>query len=145
MKTKIVMSFALTVGLLILCGSVSAHHGTNASYDISKQITKTGTVTQFVWSNPHCQIYFDVKDDAGNIVHWAGEIASTPYQAKKLGWTRDIMKPGDQITITGSPSRAGTPAMVVRKIVLSDGRVLGDGSLAVERQGGESQDLTPGK
>jgi len=42
-----------------------AHHGTNASYDLTKRMTFKGTVTEFAWSNPHVQIYFDAADDSG--------------------------------------------------------------------------------
>ncbi|HLK49590.1 MAG TPA: DUF6152 family protein [Bryobacteraceae bacterium] len=109
--------------LALLSAPLFAHHGTNASYDLAKQVTMTGTVTEFVWQNPHCQIYFDVKDEHGNIVHWAGE-TNSPGVLSRDGWSRKIMRPGDSITITVSPSKANTPVGVVRKIVLPDGRVL---------------------
>src|SRR5262249_35188188 len=67
----------LLVAFLFLLLSPSfmlAHHGSGISYDMSKSITLSGTVTEFVWSNPHCQLFFDVKDDKGNIVHWGGEL-----------------------------------------------------------------------
>jgi len=111
------------VGLLMMAFPIFAHHGTNASYDLSKQVTLTGVVTEFVWTNPHCQLFFDVKDDKGNVVHWAGE-TNSPGVLSQAGWNKRIMKPGDQITITLSPSKAGTPVGVVRKIVLPDGQEL---------------------
>ena len=114
---------AAAVLLALLGAPVFAHHGTNASYDLSKQVTMTGTVTEFVWQNPHCQIYFDVKDEHGNLVHWAGE-TNSPGVLSRDGWSRKIMKPGDAITITVSPSKANTPVGVVRKILLPDGKVL---------------------
>ena len=114
---------AVAAALAILSTPLLAHHGTNASYDLSKQVTLTGTVTEFVWQNPHCQIYFDVKDDRGNMVHWAGE-TNSPGVLARDGWSRKIMKAGDSITITVSPSKANTPVGVVRKIVLPDGKVL---------------------
>jgi hypothetical protein len=110
------------VGLMVAF-PIFAHHGTNASYDLSKQATLTGVVTEFVWTNPHCQLFFDVKDDKGNVVHWAGE-TNSPGVLQQAGWSKRIMKPGDQITITLSPSKAGTPVGVVRKIVLPDGQEL---------------------
>ena len=64
-----------TIGLLILSAPALAHHG-NAAYDLANPITLQGTVTEFVWSNPHVQIYFDVKDDKGKLVHWASETVS---------------------------------------------------------------------
>lgn len=117
------MRAAAAASVAMICGPLMAHHGTNASYDLKKQVTMTGTVTEFVWSNPHCQIYFDVKDEQGNLVHWAGE-TNSPGVLSRDGWSRKIMKPGDQITITVSPSKANAPVGVVRKIVLPDGKVL---------------------
>ena len=117
MKSKLIISTMFAAALLL------AHHGTNASYDLTKQVTMTATVTEFIWSNPHCQLFFDVKEDNGNVVHWAGE-TNSPGVLARDGWNKRILKPGDQITITVSPSKAGTPAGVVRKIVLSDGKVL---------------------
>jgi len=123
MKSKLVTCLALSVGLTVVCTSTFAHHGTNVHYDTKKHLTLTGTVTEFVWSNPHCQLYFDVKDEQGNVVHWAGEMNS-PGILARAGWTRHELKAGDQITITLSPSKAGTPVGVVSKIVLADGREL---------------------
>lgn len=128
MRIKPATSFVLVSGLLVFCGPSFAHHGTNASYDNTKHISLKGTVTEFAFSNPHLQIYFDVKDEStGKIVHWAGEIPDAPFQAKRSGWTKDIMKAGDQITVNGSPSRSGSNNMVVRQIVLADGRTLSGG------------------
>jgi uncharacterized protein DUF6152 len=123
MKNTLIISFALLVGLMTVCESGFAHHGTNVSYDMKKHLTMTGTVTEFVWSNPHCQLYFDVKDDKGNVVRWGGEMNS-PGVLARAGWSRHELKPGDQITITLSPSKAGTHLGVVSKIVLPDGREL---------------------
>jgi hypothetical protein len=113
--------WTFAAGFLLVCGSISAHHGTNASYDMSKLVTMTGTVTEFVWTNPHCQLYFDVKDEKGDLVHWGGE-GGSPGVLEKAGWNRKFLKPGDQITITVHPSKAGTPFGVIEKLVLPDGR-----------------------
>jgi hypothetical protein len=66
-------------------GSLLAHHGTSASYAMTKQVTLTGTVMEFVWSNPHCQLFFDVKDEEGNVVHWAAENSSPGVLTNKAG------------------------------------------------------------
>ena len=54
--------------IAIVCGSIPAfsHHGTSASYDMNKTVTLTGSVTEFVYSNPHAQLYMDAKDASGN-------------------------------------------------------------------------------
>ncbi len=102
----------LILGLLVLASSVLAHHGTNISYDHNKPTTLNGTVTEFVWSNPHCQLYFDVKDASGKVTNWAGELNS-PSVLGRQGWTKRQFKSGDQIKITVFPSKAGTPVGVV--------------------------------
>jgi len=101
-------SFVL-VSSFLLCTSLFAHHGTGASYDGSKEITLTGTVTQFVWRNPHTQLYFDVKDENGKMLSWSAELNSPGILAQE-GWTRHMFKPGDVVTITVNPSKAGTSA-----------------------------------
>ena len=126
MKTKLVRALALVAGLLVVCGSMLAHHG-NSAYDTDHPITITGTVTEFVWTNPHCQIYVDVKDDKNNIVSWAVE-SQSPGILHRNGWTRSSIKPGDQVTITLLPAKNGTPVGFSGensgKVVFPDGRVL---------------------
>ncbi|SRR5579871_1864042 len=104
-----------------------AHHG-NAAYDLDKPVTLKGTVTEFAWSNPHVQIYFDVKDGKGKVVHWASETVS-PGMLARRGWNKGELKPGDKITITVGPAKSGAPIGYALKIVLSDGKelVLGQG------------------
>jgi len=101
---------------------VFAHHGSHVSYDTEKSVVLKGTVTEFVWSNPHAQIYFDVKNDKGEAVNWGAETAN-PANLAKNGWTRNSMKPGDEITVTMWPSKAGAPRGFLLKIVLPNGQL----------------------
>jgi len=84
-------------------------------------------VTEFVWSNPHCQIYLDVKDDKGNVVHWSVE-SQSPGILHRNGWTRESIKPGDTVTITLIPAKNGAAVGFsgenTGKVVFADGRVL---------------------
>jgi hypothetical protein len=100
-----------------------AHHGSSVSYDVAKRITFKATVTEFVWSNPHAQVYFDVKDESGKIVHWGGEMNS-PAVLSQSGWTRHSLQPGDQITISVAPSKAGTHIGLVGRVELANGQTL---------------------
>ncbi len=95
------------LGAVFLVSSrpVFAHHG-NASYDTSKLITIEGTVTQFVWANPHVYLRVDVKDQSGNVLHWVIEGQNAPTQAGN-GWTRDMFKPGDKVAIEATPAKNG--------------------------------------
>jgi hypothetical protein len=62
-----------------------------------------------------------VKDDKGNIVHWAGE-GNSPYNWAREGWNKRTLKPGDEVSFVLAPSRAGTPVGVVRKVILANGK-----------------------
>ena len=81
-----------TAALLMLGIPLWAHHG-NAAYDDKNPITIKGTVTEFAWTNPHVQIYLDVKDDKGGVVHWSVETYS-PGKLIRAGWTKDSIKAG---------------------------------------------------
>jgi hypothetical protein len=102
----------LILFLLVLAAPIMAHHGTNISYDHDKPTTLKGVVTEFVWSNPHCQLYFDVKDANGKVINWGGELNS-PSVLRREGWTRKEFMPGEQITVTVFPSKAGAAVGVV--------------------------------
>lgn len=120
----------IAAALMILCGfllvsvPMLAHHGTNIAYDHSKKITLKGTVTEFLFRNPHIQIYFDVKDQNGSVSHWAAEGGGV-YFWTSYGFKRDSLKPGDQITITVAPSKSGALIGVLDLLVLPDGRKMG--------------------
>src|SRR2546425_8021370 len=110
---------AVATGLLLASGRVLAHHGANL-YDTSKAVVLKGTVTMFVWGNPHNQIFFDVTDEKGTTVQW---VASTepPLVMMERGWTRKSLNPGDRVTIYIFAAKNGAPVGNVQKIVLPDG------------------------
>jgi hypothetical protein len=120
--------FAIVAAVLIVRTPVFAHHGTGVSYDNSKAFTVKATVTEFRYANPHPQLFFDVKDEKGNVVHWTGEIAPNPSQLQQDGWGRKrseaALAPGTEVTITLAPSRLGTPVALVQKIVNSKGEAI---------------------
>jgi hypothetical protein len=112
------------LGLLLGYTSLWAHHGTSNYSTTGQTITLTGTVTEFAWSNPHVYVLFDVKDDKGAIVHWAGEMNS-PGVLKNAGWTKNTLKAGDQITVTLRPNKFGTPVgLLSRTNMLINGKPL---------------------
>lgn len=111
--TRNVLTYgAVAAALLTLCASAGAHHGTSASYDLKKPTELTGTVTEFVWANPHARIFVDVADEQNKVVNWGIEMRPAPAGLTRAGWTRHTLKAGDKITITVCPSRFGTPAGV---------------------------------
>src|ERR1700722_14130711 len=118
----------LVVGVLATAVTASAHHGTGVSYDASHPITMKGVVTEFHYANPHPQLYFDVTDEKGNVVHWGGEFYPNPAQLIQGGGGKKrseaALPVGMHITITVSPSRAGTPVGAILKLLNDQGEVV---------------------
>jgi hypothetical protein len=127
MKSKLLMSFAVLVGILTVCGVMFAHHGAT-SYANNIVVLKEATVTKLVWANPHTIVLFDVKDGKGNVSHWAGE-AGSPSAVSLLGWTKNSLQPGDVITVYIYPAKSGNPVGRLNKVVLADGKTLRDSQL----------------
>lgn len=111
----------LSLGLLT-ASAAFAHHGT-ANYETTKSVSVTGTVTDFNFTNPHVQIFMDVKDATGKVAKWQGELTS-PNHLSRSGWQKDTIKPGDVITISGFPTKSGTPEIWIQKVVLANGTQL---------------------
>ena len=126
MRNSMLAVVALVVGVLTVAAPLSAHHGT-AAYDTTTTVTVSGIVTEFRFVNPHVLVYWDVKDEAGNIQRWSGERSGPNSMARNAGWTRNTLKPGDQVTISGRQSKNGTHTMAISKIVLNGKDITGGG------------------
>src|SRR5687768_5124227 len=111
-----IVSFLAGVALLV-GGAAFAHHGTAISYDDKKSVTISGTVTKFVWANPHGQLFWDATAD-GKSTAWGGDLHSIGLMTR-AGWNRNFIKAGDTVSVTGHPSRVGTPYMVVTSLMLN--------------------------
>ena len=125
MNAKKSLACGLVAASLIGAAPLAAHHGAGL-FDADKTITVAGTVTDFQFVNPHVLIYLSVAGESG-VVRWGGELTS-PNRLARMGgavsWHKDMLKPGDQITMTGNPARNGAPAMDITKIVDANGVVL---------------------
>ena len=116
-------SIFLTVAIgLAITHTAFAHHGL-AAYDMSQSVTIKGVVTDFSFINPHAAIYLDVKDDKGNTEKWMVE-ADSPNNLARAGWTRNTIKPGQEISVVGNQMRDGSKIIRLQKIILSDGKDL---------------------
>lgn len=120
------------IGLLVAVLPAVAHHAFVAQYDASKSTTLHGVVTKVEWTNPHARFYVDVKDKGGTVANWNLELAS-PNALRRLGWTRDILKVGDQVSVFVAPSKDGTKMANARTVTLADGRKMVAG-LAPDQQ-----------
>jgi Family of unknown function (DUF6152) len=121
-RTRLVIFFGLPLVLLLfVAATVSAHHG-SAAYDL-KASSVTGTIVEFQFVNPHCQLRVEVKDEKGNVVQWTGEFTN-PAALHRRGWTKEMFKPGDAITLEGNRAKSGAPFMRVLKLEMADGKKL---------------------
>ena len=105
---------------------VLAHHSF-AMYDREHQITLTGAVTAFEWTNPHAYIELDVADAGGGVKHYSVECAS-PNVLTRVGWKFNDIKYGDKVTLLINPLRNGKAGGMLERATFADGRSLGDGN-----------------
>jgi Family of unknown function (DUF6152) len=95
------------ISLLAVSVPLFAHHG-NAAYDATRSVIVKGTVTGYIWANPHVFVKLDGKDESGNTVHWVVE-SQNPVSMTQIGWTKDTFKPGDEVEIDAIPAKNGNP------------------------------------
>ena len=100
----------------------TAHHST-AEFDYSKQLTIEGKVKEVQWTNPHSYIQLLVTGDDGKQLEWSVEIGS-PSLNINLGWRKNSVVAGDEVTMLLSPARNGSPYGTLRVLTFADGREL---------------------
>ena len=122
MKNALLAAIFAAVCLLLYSGAALAHHGGGA-YDQAHPVTMTGTVKEFLFIQPHPLITLAVKDDQGTVTEWSVEMTA-PNHLVHYGWNGKKLKPGDQITIVGLPSKNGLKVLNLRKISWANGEVI---------------------
>jgi hypothetical protein len=126
MRNRAITNVLVLVGLLIASAPLFAHHG-NAAYD-NRTVTVKGTITAWLWTNPHSFLKFDAKDDKGNTVHWIGEW-NAPATLINFGITAKSFKVGEEVTVTMvGMAKSGSSVGRVTKVILPDGQELSMGS-----------------
>ena len=100
-----------------------AHHSGAAEFDSTKKIELTGIVTKVEWTNPHAHFYMDVTDASGKVINWNLELAS-PNVLIRNGWSRNSVKQGDKVSITGSQAKDSSNLGTAGTIVFPDGHKL---------------------
>ena len=122
MRNMIVAVSIAVLSVPLVSISLVAHHGA-AALDTGKEITLKGTVTEWIWSNPHCFLQFDAKDDSGTVRNWAVE-TQNPTTMTQRGFSRTLFKAGDEVTATLEPVKNGQPIGRLLTVVLADGQKL---------------------
>jgi len=118
----IVTAFIATIAILTASAAVIAHHGA-ATFDTGKELTMQGTVTEWVWSNPHCFLKFDVQEKDGTVRNWTVETSNPPDMVNR-GWSRRSFKGGEKVTVVVEPVKSGNPVGRLLTVTFADGKVL---------------------
>jgi len=117
-KTAWIGALALSVS----AAPAAAHHSM-AMFDQQQEVTLTGSVKQFQWTNPHSYIQLVVRDDKGRPVEWSLELGAPMYLYAK-GWRPKTLKPGDQLVVKIYPLRSGQPGGAVVDVTTANGKNL---------------------
>ena len=107
MKNSLTCVVAATAGLFLAAVPVFGHHSFATEYDRSKPVTLTGSVTRLEWINPHARFHMDVKDENGTVANWEIEMGS-PAGLLRLGWTRNSLKFGEVVVVSGYLAKDGS-------------------------------------
>jgi hypothetical protein len=109
------------LGLAAMLAAPAFAHHSAVMFDDQKEVTVTGTVKEFQYTNPHSWLLVDVKDDKGNVTTWGFE-AEGPSTLTRAGIRRSDFAPGTEITITGNPMKDGRPAAAWIRATRGDGK-----------------------
>jgi hypothetical protein len=120
MENNRVIVFSLIIGVLLVSSPLFAHHSGSA-FDLEHPVTLKGTVANFEWSNPHVFIALDVKDDKGNVEQWRIE-GNSPNMLTRVGWKKEMIKEGDQLSVTGFVAKTGRKIMRLHSVMLANGQ-----------------------
>lgn len=131
-------SALLALGLLVaplFTSSLSAHHASAPFYDPEDRVEIQGTITRFVFRNPHAFLFLDVTGDSGETVEWQIELGA-PVSLRRTGWTPETLTVGMEVKAVGNRSRAeGSTGLCCVRMTRADGRpVLEGGRVSEERQ-----------
>ena len=120
-KTIGAVAGASLAGAVLLGGGAAWAHHSFAMFDQNRQVSVSGTVKTFQWTNPHAFIELEAAD--GKV--WSVELNS-PNNLVRQGWKRTALKPGDKVTVVLNPLRSGQSGGLFNAVTLPDGKVLGN-------------------
>ena len=111
--------FAVATALVMTLPAV-AHHS-HGNYNMTEYTILKGTIKEVHWLVPHSWVYLDVKDEKGDMDTWALEGAGSNTLLKQ-GWTREMLKPGDTISVRCHKLKDESPGCLLGFITIADGK-----------------------
>jgi len=122
-KAKALIFVPALVCIFLFSSTLRAHHASRQVYE-GKSVTLMGVVTEYEWANPHSVLSVAVKDQNGGVAQWHAEILP-PSEMLRAGWTKESVKPGDEVTLTGRPGKYAQHILWLQYLVTPDGKKLG--------------------
>ena len=124
MSTRSVAAVLVVLALFGVSGRHALAHHSFAMFDMDKEVTYKGVVTEYKWVSPHVHITVDIKPGSGvdpaTVGIWDVEGGSTNIMGRQ-GWTRATYKPGDEITLVGHPMKDGSKGISLFYAIMPDG------------------------
>ena len=108
----------------VLSLPASAHHSFAAAYNMEDPLEIVGTIVDVRLTNPHSHFFLDVEDADGNPVRWKIE-AGTPSGMIRNGYSKEVIKTGDEVTIKGFRARDNSNNGMLTELITDDGTVYG--------------------
>lgn len=109
--------------VLMLAGPAFGHHSF-AMFDYNKELTITGELKELQWTNPHIHILVNVPNGRGGMAEFDVE-GGTPGNLRRTGWSRDVIKPGEKISVVIRPLKNGMNGGMLVRANRADGSAIG--------------------
>ena len=121
-----------TTALALLIGPVFAHHASAPFYNPEDRVEFEGTVTRWVFRNPHAFLFLDVTAANGEVTEWQVELGA-PVSIRRVGWSPDTLEIGQQVKVSGQRSRAeGSHGVCCVRMTKPDGSPVIEGGRVEE-------------
>jgi hypothetical protein len=131
MKNRSMSALGVVAATMFAAVPLLAHHSFAAEYDRAKPVTLTGTVTRLEWINPHAHLQMDVTDPSGTTANWDIELGS-PAGLLRNGWTRNSLKIGEVVAVTGYLAKDGTKTANSSTVTVNGRRLFAGSSADTE-------------
>lgn len=113
------MALLFSGAIFLFSNSASAHHSFAATFDINRNITIEGVISEFQFENPHVMIYLQVQNPDGSTTRWMSQ-GDAATRFRHAGWTADTVRISDHVRVIGNAAHGDLPAIWINQIELLD-------------------------